>query len=86
MDGYQKEARLKDDDYHGWWSDAVGRSSAPQSALLRRFYDEVATLNGQPSVCLFFDLEKFYDSVCLHKLIGLALERNFPKQQLHFAA
>ena len=34
---------------------------------------------------LFFVLEKFYDSLCLHKLIGLALERNFPKRLLDMA-
>ena len=34
---------------------------------------------------MFFVLEKFYDSVCLHKLIGLALERNFPKRLIYMA-
>ena len=61
-------------------------NSALQSGLLRRIFEEVATLHGQPAVCLFFDLEKFYDSVCFcTKLIGLALERNFPRRLLYKA-
>ena len=39
----------------------------------------------QNASCLFFDLEKFHDFVCLHRLIGLALERNFPKRLLYIA-
>ena len=57
-------------------------TSALQSGLLRRICEEVATLIGQPAVCMFFDMEWFYDSVCLHKLIDQSLERNFPKRLL----
>ena len=77
----QQQARPWDDAYHGWWDDAAQGNSAQQSGLLGRIYEEVAPLNGQPSVCLFFVLQKFYDSVCLHTLIG----RNLPKRLLHTA-
>ena len=59
MAGHQKEARLWDDAYHGWWDDAVTGNCALQSGLRGRIYQKVATLNGQPSACLFFDVEKF---------------------------
>ena len=45
--------------------DAVKGNSALQSGLLRRVYEEVASLNGQSAACVFFDMEKFYDSACL---------------------
>ena len=77
MSGYQEEARLWDDAYYGWWDDAGKGNSALQSGLLRRIYEKFYTLDGRPSVCLFFELEKFFDCGCLHKLIGLALERQF---------
>ena len=48
---------------HGCQCDAVQGNCALHSGLLRRIYKEVATLEGQPSVCLFLQLEIFYDSV-----------------------
>ena len=39
-------------------------------------------LNGVPTVWWYFDLEKFYDRVCLHKITRLTLERNFLKGPL----
>ena len=57
-----------------------------QCALSERIYEQVARLNGQPTVCLFFDLEHDDDNVFfLHTLIGLTLERHFPKRLLHTA-
>ena len=82
MAGHKNEMRSWDNNYHGWWDDAVKGNSALRSGLLRRIYEEVATRNGQPAVCMFFDMEKFYDSVCLRKLIDQALERNFQKRLL----
>ena len=63
-------------------------NSALQSGLRRRVY--VATLSGQPAVdCQQSSCspiwKKFYDIVCLHRLLGLALERNFPKRLLYEA-
>ena len=68
------------------WRRSEGEQRA-HGCLLRQIYKEVATLKGQPLICFFFNLEKFYDSVCmcLHKLIGLALDRNFPKPLLYTA-
>ena len=79
MAGHKNEMRSWDNNYHGWWDDAVKGNSALQSGLVTRIYEEVATRNGQPAV---FDMEKCYDSVCLCKLIDQALKRNFQKRLL----
>ena len=57
-------------------------NSALQSGLLRRVHEEVASLNGQSAACVFFDMEKFYDSGCLYKLVDLAMAREFPRRLL----
>ena len=61
-------------------------TGALQSGLLRRIYEEVATLNGQPAVCMFFDMEKFYYSVsaCLKSSIR-HWSGVFPRQLLYMA-
>ena len=43
----QNELRSWDSEHRGWWDDAVKGNSAVQSGLLRREYEEVASLNGQ---------------------------------------
>ena len=80
-----KVNRGSDSEYLGWWDDAVKDNCALQSGLLRRVSEEVATLNGQPAVCMFFDKEKFYDSACLHKLIDQAIARNISTRLLYIA-
>ena len=45
-----------DSENHGWWDDAVKGNSALQSGLLR--YEEMATLNEQSAVCIFFGMER----------------------------
>ena len=56
MSGHKKETRFWDEANHGWWDGAVQGSSALQSALRIRIYEEVATFNGQATVYLYFDL------------------------------
>ena len=34
---------------------------------------------------MFFDIEKFYDSACLYKLVDHAMARDFPRRLLFFA-
>ena len=53
-------------------------NSAHESGLLRRVYEEVASQNGQSVVCMFFDMEKFYDSACFYKLVDSHSEK-FPR-------
>ena len=55
MASYKNETRRWDDDYHGWWDDALKGNRAFQSGLLRRIYEKVSTLNEQPAVCTFVD-------------------------------
>ena len=69
MAGCKNEMRTWDSENHGWWDDA------DQSGLLRRVYEEVASQNGQSAVCMFFDMEKFYDSACLYKLVDRHSEK-----------
>ena len=76
--GCKNEVRNWDSENHGWWGDAVKGNSAHQSGLLRRVYEEVASQNGQSAVCMFFDMEKFYDSACLYKLVDRRSEK-FPR-------
>ena len=85
MAGCKNEMRSWDSEHHGWWDEAVKGNSALQSGLLRRVYQEVASLNGQSAACVFFDMEKFYDSACLYKLIDLAMARDFPRRLLYVA-
>ena len=56
MSGYQKAARFWHDAHHEWWDHAVNGSNALQRALQRRKYGKLPGLNGQPTVCLYFDL------------------------------
>ena len=45
---------------------------------MRRTYEEVATLNGQSALCMFFDMEKFFDCVFVQPLrssIGAELSK-----------
>ena len=85
MAGCKNEMRNWDSEQHGWWDDAVKGNSALQSGLLRRVYEEVASLNGQSAVCMFFDVEKFYESVCLYNLVDHAMARDFPRRLLYIA-
>ena len=65
LHGYQKESRLWDDAYHGWWNDAVNGNSALQSGELRRIYEEVATLTDKHRSACSSTWSSFYDFVCL---------------------
>ena len=63
MASYKNETRHWDNDYHGWWDDAVKGNSALQSGLLRRRYEEIAhTMDSQQSECSSM-WTNFYDSV-----------------------
>ena len=44
-----------------------------------------ASLNEKSAACVFFDMEKFYDSACLYKLIDLEMARDFPRRLLYIA-
>ena len=64
--------------YIKFWDDAVKGSCALRAALLRRLFDEVQHLEGRFAVTAFWDIEKFFDSVTIERLIRNAVEANYP--------
>ena len=76
--GCRKSLAVKwDNEKKGFWDDAVRKSSALQATLRRKLRDEVEVLNGGCVVSVFYDLEKFYDTIDIKGLIGWARERDF---------
>ena len=73
--GYQREW---DADNAGFWDAAVAGSSALRAALMRRLSDEVAHELQRPAASVLWDIEKFYDSVVLSRLIASAEELLYP--------
>ena len=53
----------------GPWDAAVAGSSALRSALLTMLGDELSQLTGEEVIKILWDLEKFYDSIDIVKLI-----------------
>ena len=66
------------EDQQAFWDDAVRGSSALQAALQRRLYDELDGHSTKVSVTGYCDLEKFYESIDITKLIHHALACEFP--------
>ena len=64
--------------HQGPWDAAVKGSSALRAACLTLFCDEVAAYDGQYVARMLWDMEKFYDSINICKLIERALELGFP--------
>jgi hypothetical protein len=67
-----------DDKFAGFWGTAVRGRSALQAALMRSLCDEVAVASGYSAASVFFDLEKFCDSVSLGRLCCTAEALKFP--------
>ena len=61
-----------------FWEDAVKGSSALKAGLFRRLLSECAVLVGKETVSIYWDLEKFYDSIDWVRLIRWSLELGFP--------
>ena len=68
-----------------FWDDAVKGSSALKAALQRRLLDEVTILEGGVVVGLYWDIEKFFDSINIRKLIVLAREQGLDLKTLAIA-
>ena len=60
------------------WDSAVRGASAQGSGLLRRLLDELAVLSGQKSAGVYYDVEKFYDSLDVVQLAKLSTSLGFP--------
>ena len=57
-----------------FWEDAVKGSSALKAGLDRRLMDEVAVLQGKETAAVYWDIEKFYDSIDWVRLVDWCLE------------
>ena len=66
-----------DRDKHAWWDDAIAGSSSLRAFLRRSLGDEVNWLNGGHNLGIFYDFEKFYDSINPTKLIWEALNLGY---------
>ena len=63
------------------WDHDVASSSALRSTLLANLFDESCKLQGRASCTICWDLDTFYDTIPLHKLItqGVAMRINPPR-------
>ena len=65
-----------------FWEDAVKGSSALQAGLVMRLLDECCCTMGMTTVGIYWDLEKFYDSIDWIRAINWAIELHFPARIL----
>ena len=66
------------EDQSAFWDDAIKGSSALQAALSRRLLDELEANSEGVCITGYCDIEKFYDSIAITKLIHHALDCGFP--------
>ena len=71
-----------EEEHMKFWEDAVKGSSALRAGLDRRLMDEVAVLQGKETAAVYWDIEKFYDSIDWVRLIDWCLELLFPARIL----
>ena len=65
-----------------FWEDAIKGSSALRAGLYRRLIDECTCALGLDTAAIYWDVEKFYDSISWAKLFEWALDLKFPPQLL----
>ena len=61
-----------------FWEDAIKGSIALLAGITRRLQDECAVALGQHTASIYWDLEKFYDSIDWCRAIEWALQLGFP--------
>jgi len=73
---------IRGDQFKDWdygraehWDDAVKNSSALRAALRRRFLDECQVANGGFVAAVYWDIEKFYDSIRPGRVMKKAREQ-----------
>ena len=65
-------------DNKGPWDAAVRGSSALRAAILTAFADEMGTYSGLEVAKVLWDLEKFYDTINITKLVRKCGECRYP--------
>eukprot|EP00974_Lingulodinium_polyedra_P059317 5712757-Lingulodinium_polyedra.AAC.1 len=56
------------------WDSAIRGSSALRAGLMRRLLDEVAAMDSLQSLSIFWDVEKFYDSISVVRLVQYGVQ------------
>ncbi len=69
----------------GFWDTAIAGSSAQTTGLLRALLDGAAAANGLAAASIYYDMEKFYDTISLVVLCRLALKLLYPPLSLAFS-
>ena len=72
-----------EDGFVGHWDTAVRGSSALRAAVARAFAAEYAVALGATAATVYWDIEKFYDSVALDLLIPEAVRFGYPPRLLY---
>jgi hypothetical protein len=72
-------------DIAGFWDTAISGSSCLRAALARALGMEAAQARGFATIGILWDLAAFFDSIRIHRLVKLALERRFPPRALRLA-
>ena len=70
---------------HGFWDSAIKGSSCLRAALARAFRMEAGVAAGFVAIAELWDVGSFYDSIRIHNLVELALDKNFPVQILNMS-
>ena len=78
-------SKIRRDDIRFWesaisgpWDAAVKGSSALRAGVLGAFHDELHTQTGDEVASLLWDMDKFYDSINVIKLISKGIELGYP--------
>ena len=67
-----------DSKHRGHWDAAVAGSSALRAAVLTIFRDELESYDEQTILRILWDMEKFYDTIDIVKLIKRAKQMGYP--------
>eukprot|EP00959_Pyramimonas_sp_CCMP1952_P066719 1392832-Pyramimonas_sp.AAC.1 len=66
-----------------FWDTAMKGSSALQAAMLREVGHEAARSQGLCSVGAHWGLKRFFDSIDPHRLVGFAMNMDYPVHLLY---
>ena len=66
-----------------FWEDAIKGSSALRAGLYRRLTDECTCALGLETASIYWDVEKFYDSIGWTQLIVAAEKIEYPLELLY---
>jgi hypothetical protein len=74
-----------DEEAAGFWDTAIKGSSCLRAALARALGMEATQARGFATVGLLWDMASFFDSIRIHRLVKLALQKGFPPRTLRLA-